>query len=411
MKFKRVLLLVILMFFLLPCFIANSTLATSDLPLDSNSAILVDMDTGYILYEKNSKEKKFPASTTKILSSIIIIENCSLTDKVTATYSTISQIPEGYSTAYIVPGEELSVKDLLTLFLVHSANEAGYILAEYYAQSIDNFSNAMNQKAKEIGCKNSNFLNPSGLHDDNHYTTAYDLSLIAAYCMKNNTFKEIVSMQNCTIPSTNKSSTRKYSNTNSLINPNSKFYLKECIGIKTGTTTQAKNCLISACSKNNLNLICVVLGSSSNESRYRDSRTLLDYGYKNYAIQNIANKNDILKTIEVSNGTKETRNVNLILENEIKGLVNVNEEIPEPIVVLNEKISAPISQNQILGTISYTVNDITYTQNLLASHDVEQDKSWLILFIILFIILLIIIITFILEFSKRKRRKKYDIKF
>lgn len=403
MKFKQIFILILLLIFIFPC--NKSYSATSNLSLDCMSAILVDMDTGYVLYEKNSEEKMYPASTTKILSSIIIIENCDLDTQIKATSSAISQIPEGYSSAYIAPDEILSVKDLLTLFLVHSANEAGYILAEYYANSVDNFAVLMNNKAKEIGCKNSNFLNPSGLHNDNHYTTAYDLSLIASYCMKNNTFRNIVSMKSCAISATNKSNVRKYSNTNSLINPNSKFYIEECIGIKTGTTTQAKNCLVSAFSKNNLNLICVVLGSTTNDSRYVDSRTLFEYGYKNYAIQQIVDKHDILNTIEISNGTKETRNVDLIIEDEINALVNLNDEIPVPVITLNENISAPISQGQILGTVTYTINDITYTRNLLASHDVEQDKLLLIIFGILFTILIILILIIII-FLKTKKKKK-----
>ena len=405
MKFKHILLLILLIIFIFPY--TKSYSATSNLSLDCMSAILIDMDTGYILYEKHSKEKMYPASTTKILSSIIILENCGIDEKVTATTSAISQIPAGYSSAYIVPGEILTVNELLTLFLVHSANEAGYILAEYYAKSIDNFATLMNNKAKEIGCQNSNFLNPSGLHDDNHYTTAYDLSLIASYCMKNDIFRSIVSMKNCTIPATNKSNVRKYSNSNSLITPNSKFYIEECTGIKTGTTTQAKNCLISAFSKNNLNLICVVLGSSSNESRYKDSHTLFEYGYKNYAVQTVVNKNDILSSIEISNGTKETRNVDLILEDEINALVNLNKEIPEPVITLNNNLSAPISEKQILGTASYTINDITYTRNLLASHDVEKDNSLLILFGILLVtlIILILIIIIILKYKKKKKNE------
>ena len=394
--------IVYVIIFIFPC--TKSYSATSDLSLDCASAILVDMDTGYILYEKHSNEKMYPASTTKILSSIIILENCGIDEKVTATVSAISQIPDGYSSAYIVPGEVLTVKELLTLFLVHSANEAGYILAEYYAKSINNFAILMNKKAKEIGCQNSNFLNPSGLHDDNHYTTAYDLSLIASYCMKNDIFRSIVSMKNCTIPATNKSNVRKYSNSNSLINPNSKFYIEECTGIKTGTTTQAKNCLISSFSKDNLNLICVVLGSTTNDSRYIDSRALFKYAYNNYAIKTIVNKHDVLNNIEISNGTKETRNVDLILEDKINALVNLNEEISEPVITLNNNISAPISQNQVLGTASYTINDITYTRNLLASHDVEKDNSLLILFGIL-LVTLIILILIIIIFLKYKKRK------
>ena len=170
-----------------------------ELNLYSEAAVLIDSNTGTVLYSKNGEERKYPASTTKILSAIIAIETCDLDEIVTVQQSAVSQIPAGYSSAYLTDGEEISVRDLLTVFLVHSANEAGYVLAEHIAGSIEDFADLMNQKAKEIGCTNSHFVNPSGIHDDNHYSSAYDLSLIAKYCIKNSTFRGLVLLQFCKI--------------------------------------------------------------------------------------------------------------------------------------------------------------------------------------------------------------------
>ncbi len=380
----------------------------NELNIYSDSAILMDFKTGTILYSKNSNEKMYPASTTKILTAIIALEECNLDDMVTVSKSAISVIPPGYSSANLLESEQISVKDLVTVFLVHSANDAGYVLAEHISGSIDEFANLMNKKATEIGCKDTHFTNPSGIHDENHYTTSYDLSLIARYCMLNKNFRNIVSQKSCTINRTNKSDVRTYKNTNDLINPSSKYYLEECVGIKTGYTSQAKNCLISACSKNNLALICVVLGSNQmsngESSRYEDSINLFKYGYSNYSVKTFANKDDIIKNIEVKNGTKETRNLDLILEDSISGLLKNGENIPDASITLNDNISAPIAKGTVLGTISYNIDNMQYTKNLIASHDVNKDNfTLLILELLLGIILFVILITIIILRFKKKR--------
>lgn len=414
MKKKFIYLLTFLLLFIFiiqTTFVYGTNDNSDDLNIYSDAAILIDSKTGTILYSKASEEEMYPASTTKILTAILALEKCNLDDTVTVSKSAISSIPSGYSSAYLSEGEKISVNDLITVFLVHSANDAGYVLAEYISGSIEEFAKLMNEKALEIGCKHTHFTNPSGIHNENHYTTAYDLALIARYCMQNSKFKNIVSMKTCTINATNKFGIRKYTNTNDLINPSSKYYLEECVGIKTGYTAQAKNCLISACAKNNLGLICVVLGAnqlhSGESSRYEDSINLFKYGYSNYSIKTFANKDDIIKNIEVKNGTKKTGNLDLTLEDSISGLVKNNENLPNASIVLNDTISAPISKGTILGTISYTVGNNTYTKNLVASHDVEEDKLLLFIFeIILGIVLLLILTTILISKSKKKRKKK-----
>ena len=383
-----------------------------ELNLYSEAAVLIDSNTGTVLYSKNGEERKYPASTTKILSAIIAIETCDLDEIVTVQQSAVSQIPAGYSSAYLTDGEEISVRDLLTVFLVHSANEAGYVLAEHISGSIENFADLMNQKAKEIGCTNSHFVNPSGIHDDNHYSSAYDLSLIAKYCMKNSTFRNLVSLQSCTIEATNKSDSRYYANTNDLINPSSKYYLEDCIGIKTGFTSEAKNCLISCCSRNNLELICVVLGASATDNgdsaRYIDSRALFDYGYSNYSIKNVAQKNEIVSTTQIANATKETRNLDLLLSDDLNILVENNTEIPEPTIYLNENLNAPITENSVVGTINYSIDGVNYSQDLLASHSVEKNDFLVIVFkTALAIIILLILMTILFSKSKKKKKRRY----
>lgn len=410
MKNKKILVFNLIIFIIL-----NSSFCVygskANVNLYSEAAIIMDTQSEQILYQKNIEKKMYPASTTKILTAIIALEKCNLNDVITATSSAISQVPSGYSSAYITEGEQMTVKDLLTVFLVHSANEAGYILAEHCSGSIDAFADLMNEKAKEIGCKNSNFLNPSGIHSNNHYTTAYDLCLIAKYCMKNDTFRNIVAMPKCTIEPTNKTLKRVYSNTNLLLNSSSKYYTENCIGIKTGYTKEAGNCLVSCFSKDNIEVICVVLGAgnigNSDASRFIDSKNLCNYTYNNFARKNIINKNDVIQSIEIPKATKETKNLNLILEDDITALVDLNDAIPTPTITLYNDISAPIEANEKLGTVTYNINGVEYKQNILAQTEVKQDLTLLKISIIVVVIALLLIFISIKIKKKKKKTSKY----
>ena len=172
----------------------ETTSDAANVKIYSEAGILMDAKTGKILYNKNAKEKKYPASTTKILTAIIVLENCkNLDEMATVDVDSINSVPSGYTVAALQVGEEISVKNLLQLLLVHSANDAANVLAKHVSGSIESFSDMMNAKAKEIGCENSHFVNPNGKHDPDHYSTAYDLSLIMNYCMKNETFRSFSS--------------------------------------------------------------------------------------------------------------------------------------------------------------------------------------------------------------------------
>ena len=383
------------------------------LEIHAKSAILIDSQTSKVLYAKDAYKKMYPASTTKILTAILAIENLSLDEKVKASYQAVMSIPSGYSNAAIQVGESLTVQELLEVFLVHSANEAGYILAEAVSGSVSEFANLMNKKSTEIGCENTHFTNPSGLHDENHYTTAYDLALIAQYCMKNETFRSIVSMPSCSIAATDKYEERYFRNTNEMLNPKSQYYYENVIGIKTGYTSKAQNCLIAAAKKDNTELISVVLAApgyldaNKLSGKFTDTKTLLDYGLEAYSYENIASAGQVITQVEVEKATSDTKNLDIILEKNIDALIHssTNIETLNPKIEINENITAPISANQVLGTISYTIEGSTYTSNLLAKNDVERSVFLKNILRICLIIVILIIIFELMHLKKNKNGK------
>ena len=352
MKLKFFLLMIIFI-------LINSTIsfAETDIDISAEAGLLVEVSTGKILYEKNAYKKMYPASTTKILTAILVIENCNLeTDIATVSESALSNIPTGYVTCNLQVGEKISVKDLLYALMIPSANDAAYVLAEHVGGTVEGFSDMMNKKAEEIGCTGTHFVNPNGIHDDDHYTTAHDLYLMANYAMKNETFREIVSITKYTLPVTNKYQLedRVLSTTNDLLKTNSRYYYESAIGIKTGHTTQAGNCLVSESSKNGLDFISVILNGGVTDNglntRYTESIKLFDYGYSNYIFSNIVTQNTVITSIEVENASKDTKNLDLIIDTDINALhkKDLDISIITPEITLNEKILAPIIKGEKL---------------------------------------------------------------
>lgn len=396
---------------------ANET-DSVDFTIYSSGAVLMDSKTGKVIVEKDMDKQLYPASTTKILTAIIAIEKLNLSDTLTASRSAVMAIPSGYSNAGIKAGEVLNVSDLLDMFLIHSANEVGYIFAEQISGNIENFADLMNKKATEIGCKNTHFTNPSGIHDVNHYSTAYDMALIARYCMKNETFRNIVSKKSCKFAATELYPQERYfKNTNSLLDQSDKrYYYEYAIGIKTGFTTQAKNCLIAGASKNNFELIAVMLGAEATENglsgRYVDAKNLFDYGFKNYQQKEFLKSGTIIKKIEVKNATKESKELNLLADTSLSTTFNNTFDIStlEPIIEVNKDILAPIAKDTVLGKITYTIDGISYSSNLVASNDVIKSNAIEILLQVLVAIIILIILAKILSmkfFDQNKKRKKF----
>ena len=369
--------------------LANNTNSGPD--INAESALLIDNKTNKVLYSKDMNRKMFPASTTKILTAILVLENHSLDEKVTASYNAVMTIPSGYSTASIQIDEVLTVEQLLELLLVHSANDAANVLAEYTGGSIDSFVAMMNTKINELGLSDTHFTNPYGLQDNNHYTTAHDLAIIMQYCLKNDDFRKIAGQASCAIPSTNKSEPRKYSSTNELLVAGNSNYYPNLIAGKTGYTSEAGECLVSAAYNDNLELVGVILNSNN---RFKDTRSLYNYGYTNFSIKNIVNEKDIITNVEVKNATKDTKNLNLLVSEDIPVLANNSDDLSkiEPQITLNSDIKAPIEDGQVLGKVSYSVNGITYSTDLIAANNVEKSNFVLYCLYGLGILILILII-------------------
>ncbi|MFR1777864.1 MAG: D-alanyl-D-alanine carboxypeptidase family protein [Clostridia bacterium] len=405
MKFKKFILCLITCIVCLSILLPVKTLAdNNNLNINAESAILIDGDTGKILYEKSAYEKRAPASTTKIMTALLALEHCKTTDVATVTSEAITSVPSGYSTDLLKMGEELTIKDLLYALLLPSSNEAANVLAIHIAGSIDSFASMMNTKAMDLGCKNTHFVNPNGVHDDNHYSTAYDLSLIAKEAMKNDIFRQIVSTASYTLPNSNKYSRidRTLITTNDLIKKQSNNYYEYAIGIKTGFTTPAKNCLVSSATKDGKTLIAVVLRSNTDNNRYNDTKTLFNYGFDNFSKKDIVKSGSTIKTIDVKNATSATKNLNLVAETGINTMVTndkLNDTI-EPQINLNEHLQSPIKKDSIVGTATYTVDNIKYTINLKAGNEVKKSYTLYLVIAIAIIALLLII------FEKPNKKKK-----
>ena len=395
--------------------ISASYADSNDVNISAESAVLIDSSSEKVLFSKDAERKMYPASTTKILTAILAIENCNLDDVVTVPYEAISQIPSGYSVAALQAGEQITVEQLLKVMMVHSANDAANVLAFHVSGSISSFANLMNQKVADLGLTNTHFTNPSGMHDENHYTTAHDLAILMKYCMKNSTFRSLAGLKSCTIPATNKYEERIFKTTNDLLiydnrDVESNYYYKYAIAGKTGYTTEAKNCLVSVANKDNFELISVVLGAgiypNNLSAKFIDTKAIFDYGYDNYAIRKIRDKNAIATQITVDTASKDTRNLDLLITDDITAIVSQKDFKTEftPEIKIQENLSAPIAQGQILGKIIYNIDGIEYSSNLIASHSVEKSTFGIFIFQVILIVLILFLL-YKLLFNKNNRNK------
>lgn len=423
MRIKKFLIILFILIFILNTSISY---ALSDDPdISAGGAILIDSTSERILYSKNENTKMFPASTTKILTAILAIENCNLDDVVTVPYEAIASIPSGYSVASLQVGEQLTVNQLLQVMMVYSANDAANVLAYHISGSIDDFAVLMNNKIQELGLENTHFTNPSGKHDDNHYTTAYDLAILMKYCMQNTTFRSLAGLKYCIIPATNKYEERVFNTTNELLiygnsNVNNNYYYQYAIAGKTGYTTQAKNCLVSVANKDDLELICVILSvglySDNISAKFIDTKRVFEYGYSNYTIRKLREKDAIATQIEIPNGTKETRNLDLLISSDITTLISQDDLETDfsPEIEIQDHLYAPIEQGQTVGKITYTIDNVQYSSDLIASHSVEVSSFFTTMIQILLIVLILFFLYKLLFdnnskkrfYKKRKKRNK-----
>lgn len=325
--------------------------------LNSRAAIIYDRKTKEILWEKNANERRPMASTTKIMTAIVVLENCNLS--ATATISK-KAAGTGGSRLGLKANDKVTVQDLLYGLLLVSGNDAAVALAEYTAGDVMSFAELMNKKAKELKLEDTHFITPHGLDQAEHYTTAYELAKMADYALENSIFAQIVNTKNYTV--TINGNPKNLSNTNELLG-----YLNGVNGIKTGFTNGANRCLVTSVNRNNMNIITVVLGADTKKFRTSDSIKLIEYAYSNYKnlkITDLINskymewKNNFEKNIMVNKGEEPNINTKLgKIENEYITVKNDKEkDIYVQVDTLNY-LDAPVEENKIIGKIRVFVDN------------------------------------------------------
>ncbi|HYE83824.1 MAG TPA: D-alanyl-D-alanine carboxypeptidase family protein [Clostridia bacterium] len=261
----------------------------------ARAAVIMDVNSGRVLYSKNMNEKLPMASTTKIMTTLVAVESGRLEEKVTVSKK--ASYTEG-SSIYLREGEKHTVIDLLYAIMLRSGNDAAVAVAEHIGGSVEGFAALMNRKAKEIGAENTQFANPHGLDNAGHYTTAHDLALITSYALKNPVFASIVSSKKKTIEGPpNEGWDRVMINKNKML-----WQFDGGNGVKTGFTKKAGRCLVSSATRNGMQLVCVVLNCGP---MWNESAALLEYGFSNYTIEKVVDRNSIFKVVEVRNGKEK----------------------------------------------------------------------------------------------------------
>lgn len=390
------------------------------------SYILVDYDSMTVLDGKEMHKPLYPASTTKVMTAILALEHGDLDSIVTVDQEIVS-LAYGSHIA-LEPGEKFTLNDMLYALLLPSANDAALAIAKHISGSIDEFVVLMNEKAKELGAENTNFVNPHGLHDDNHVTTAYDLSLFAKYAMEIPKFREYVNTTEYTIAATEiKGEPRYLYTTNRLLRSSQTIEYKGntipityegASGVKTGYTTEASNCLISFAERDGQALLAVVLKSQAGEV-YLDTHKLLNHGFENFDNVKIGSQNEFIGNFDIKNG--EIPLTGGILESDTVITMNGTEvDTLDKEINLRSNLEAPVKEGEIIGTMSYYIDgEFVGESNILSTMDIEAVASnsilsliqnrWYLLAIIVVLILLIVRVRFVSNRRRRRRKRSSSL--
>ena len=426
-----------------PSVINNYADSSKVLNIDARGAILIDANTGVTIYEKNSHEKLYPASITKIMTAYLACKYGKFDDTLTASHNAIYGIGQGSSIIGIKEGEQITFLDGLYGIMMESANEVCMMVAEHIDGTVEKFVERMNKQAQDWGCKDTHFNNPHGFHDVDHYTTPYDMSLIAFNAIKDENFSKIWGTVDHTIPANNKSPQRFLHNKDKMLKPTSDYYYQYAIGGKTGFHDDAKNTLVTCAEKDGVKLISVVMKANGYNQAYTDSKTLLDYGFsvykdnKVYTAGTYTDKIPVYQTYLSEDYNVGELNVTVAgdVSAKLPSFVSANDVKTKAVIDYGKdnnanKIYAPIKEGDKVGTMEFTYKDKTIaTADITASNSVESKsdkqlaemkliknvKSVLhtILNALIFIIPVVIIIIILLvvrnninKKKKKKRRKK-----
>ena len=394
----------------------------------SNAAILYEVTSGELVYEKNGKQKAYPASTTKIMTALLALENCEMDEPVTVTRAALNTVSPGSSIAGLQNGEVLSMYEMLECLLVASGNDAASVIAVHIGGTVAQFVEMMNERSRELGCTSTHYTNPSGLHDEEHYTTAEDLLKVTVEAMKHPEFVEIVGSAQVTIPETNKvDHPRYFNNTNQLISQavTSVNLYSKATGIKTGHTTPAGYCLVSSAENGDLSYIAVVLGGYIDENTgrnysYVDSINLFLWGFSDFKYRTIVSTSDLVKELEVDLA-KEKDFVILRAAEDVTAFLHEDDDIDAiftKTISVQENITAPVERGDILGTMTILRGSEVYARvDLIATNTVERseglyyfeqlgaffEKPLVRAFVALLLAALIVYIIFVILYNKRRR--------
>ncbi|MCI5679765.1 MAG: D-alanyl-D-alanine carboxypeptidase [Bacteroidales bacterium] len=405
---------------------------TSDLALAAETAVLMDAASGEVLYAKNADQKMYPASITKLMTILLALEHGKLTDEITFSHDAVYNIEPGSAHIAIMEGETLTLEQVLRAIILRSANEASNGAAEYVDGSVEAFAKHMTERAKELGCKNTNFVNANGLHDENHYTTAYDMALIAKELLTHEEYRSMMSETYYEIPPTNKQTETRYLHgQHQMMNPNSIYYYEDATGGKTGFTSEALNTLVTYAERDGMELIAVVMKCNGAE-HYTDTAALFDYGFENYESVKLLSAADHTTTVKVTEtyndkpvelGTITAAPAEDVYHTLPKGTdtsqIKVETDCPET-------IEAPVTEGQTVGTLKVSLGGETIkTVDLKAQNAVdamtdeqkaELDKSSVsgilkkvgigVVVVILAFLILICITRTIGHYQRKKRRQQ-----
>ncbi|MDR3591125.1 MAG: D-alanyl-D-alanine carboxypeptidase [Negativicutes bacterium] len=345
-----------------------SAAAVAAIPdVKARGAVLLDAKTGQLLFEKSSRQRSAPASTTKIMTAILAVESGRLDDLVQVS---VQAAATRGSSMYLYPGQKITLRELVTGLLLRSGNDAAVAIAEHLAGSVESFVDQMNRKAVLLGASGTHFRNPHGLSAAGHYSTAFDLALMARYALANPIFADIVSTKETSIEWLDRKGHERdvnLRNTNKLL-----WMLEEADGVKTGTTSEAGPCLVSSATRGNQKLIAVVLHDSA---RWYDSMKLLKYGFDTFDLYDYAARGDILASIPVEDGLTDVVDAMVC---DPAALVVSSADYSRVAVEVNlpEKIKAPVYQGQILGEIVFFVGDkAVKTVDIVAAEDVNERTA------------------------------------
>ena len=348
----------------------KETATTNNLNLDCGSAILIEQHSGQVLYEQNMHEKLRPASVTKIMSILLIMEaidsgRLSYTDKVPCTENAASM---GGSQIWLDVREELTVDEMLKAICIVSANDCTVAMAEYLAGSQEAFVEQMNAKAKELGMNDTTFKNCHGIDEDGHVTSAYDIALMSRELLNNH--PDITKYTTVYMDSL-RDGKSSLVNTNKLIRN-----YKGATGLKTGSTSVALYNLSASATRDDLSLIAVVMKAPTSAIRFSNAQKLLDYGFNNFQYKKLANKGDVVKSITVNKGIETT--VNGILENDSGVLIQKGQDKNiQQVMELPEILQAPITQGQTIGNITYTLDGKEIGKvNIVAEKTIEKNSAF-----------------------------------